>query len=550
MPLFSFSGEQAIRTRKENPVAEWGDRGSANRIEPIALPAFEVPFKIEPGESIFTIGSCFARNVEGELMRRGFHVPVRDLFRSDDFRDLDIGIINNYGTPSIYNEFAWAFGEQPFDPDDHIVEVSKGKFIDLHLSSTMRPSNREVVLRRREAVMDATRSAKDCRVVIMTLGLTEVWFDTKTGYYLNLAPLPSLIKTQPDRFQLHVLSYEETFDYLNRAILLLQKHGRPDVRVVLTVSPVPLTITHRPDDVMVANTYSKAALRVAAESVVAKHPFVAYYPSYESITISDRLRAFRDDMRHATNELIAINIGRMVNAYCGSEYDSERIAAEIEAGGANAAIAQATLAAGASYAAEFFADHGRWSEESLEFALIHARHLIAAAAYPEAIPVLRRLMVDHPARLESAVLLAEALLREGQKEEATAVLQEIQAATPRRSHHFWMAIMNVAMELKNSDVVLAVLGRYASANLHMPGVYFRAARYFRDNRENARALLLYRESWDLEPAAPTGLEFAEMLILARRIGEAAAILREIKPADARQQATLHRLSQLASVHAA
>jgi thioredoxin-like negative regulator of GroEL len=549
MPLFAIPSDQAIQTRKNNPVADWGDRGSANRVEPIALPEFEAPFKIEPGESIFTIGSCFARNVEVELMRRGFHVPVRDLFKREEFQDLDINIINNYGTPSIYNEIAWAFGEQPFNPEDHIVEVSPGKFVDLHQPPTMRPGTREAVVKKREAIIDATRSAKDCRVVIMTLGLTEVWFDTKTGYYLNLIPRPSLAKAEPNRFQLHVLSYEETFDYLNRAILLLKKHGRPDLRVVLTVSPVPLEMTHRQIDVLLANTYSKAALRVAAESVIAAHPFVAYYPSYESITISDRRRAFRDDMRHATNELVAINVGRMVAAYCGGSYDRERIASEIEAGGADAAVAQATLAAASSFAAEFFADHGRWSDESLDFGLIHARHLVGAKAYSEAIPILRRYWAERPDNLEPPALLAEALLKDGQKDEAAALLQELQAAAPRRSHNFWDALMNVAMELQDTELLLTILARYAMTSPpHAPGAFFRAARYFRENKDEVRAIRLFRESWEQRQLAQAGLELAELLILTREQEEASAVLRQIKPENPRQQTTLDRLNHLASLH--
>src|SRR5262249_37782954 len=193
---------------------------------------FNASFKIQPGEAIFTIGSCFARNVETELGRRGFQVPVRDLFKRPEFRELDVGIINNYGTPSIYNEIAWAFGEQDFDPDQHIVELSNGKYVDLHLSPTMRPESREVVMRRREGAFSATRTAKDCRVVIMTLGLAEVWFDTKTGFYLNVMPRPTLMAREPDRYQLHVLTYEETFHYLNEAIQALRRNGHPELQVL------------------------------------------------------------------------------------------------------------------------------------------------------------------------------------------------------------------------------------------------------------------------------------------------------------------------------
>ena len=44
----------------------------------------------------------------------------------------------------------------------------------------------------------------------------------------------------------------------------------PAARVILTVSPVPLIATYADRHVLVSNTYSKAALRAAAEEIVAK----------------------------------------------------------------------------------------------------------------------------------------------------------------------------------------------------------------------------------------------------------------------------------------
>src|SRR5215510_6563682 len=102
MPLFVLSGADAVASRKTNPVATWGDRNAPNRVEPIATPAFKVPFRLEPGERIFTVGSCFARNVETELMKRGFQIPMRELFKRPEFAKLELTIINNFGTPSIY----------------------------------------------------------------------------------------------------------------------------------------------------------------------------------------------------------------------------------------------------------------------------------------------------------------------------------------------------------------------------------------------------------------------------------------------------------------
>src|SRR5437762_4853885 len=370
MPLVVLSDEDAVANRKANPVAGWGGRGESNRVEPVAQPRFDVPFKLTPGEKIFTIGSCFARNVEGELVRRGFVIPMRDIFRRPEFANVELGVINNYGTPSIYNEIAWAFGEVPFHPEQHILEVRNGKFADLHLSPGLRPDSWEKALARRKAIAEAYRAAAECSVVIVTLGLAELWFDTQTGCYINVAPRPSFIGRFPGRFQLHVLNYAEAYDYLERAILILKKHA-PQMRCLLTVSPVPLMSTHRNMDVMVANTYSKSLLRTAAEAIVTKHDFAAYYPSYESIVLSERQAAWMDDLVHPREDIVAFNVARMVEAFVDAGED-EAI------GDAHSAVekARAAQARGPEFADAFFARAGEWSGTHLPFALEHARHLL------------------------------------------------------------------------------------------------------------------------------------------------------------------------------
>ncbi len=338
------------------------------------------------GEPIFTVGSCFARNVEAELASRGFDIPARALFRRPEFSKLDPGIINNYGTPSIYNEFAWAFGERQFDFEDHIVEVMPGKFADQHVSPSLRPESREVILARREAITESYRSAAKCRTVIMTLGLSEVWFDTRSGYYVNVSPRPSVLRAQPERYELHVLSFEEAYRFLEDALLLLKKHGPEDMRVLLTVSPVPLQITQRPIDVMVANTYSKSGAARRRGDGGGKFPFVSYFPSYESVMLSDRKIAWLDDLIHVSESIVRNNVRRMVDAFVGGSGEEEAIAE----GDEPAAImrAQSARTSGGDQAAIFFADHAEWSAKSLTFAVEHARFLLDRKEADAALAVL------------------------------------------------------------------------------------------------------------------------------------------------------------------
>ena len=74
-------------------------------------------------------------------------MPVREIFKHPAFSNLATNVLNNYGTPSIYSELAWALDpDHPFVTDENIVEVQIGRFVDLHLPSTIRPETREVVV--------------------------------------------------------------------------------------------------------------------------------------------------------------------------------------------------------------------------------------------------------------------------------------------------------------------------------------------------------------------------------------------------------------------
>lgn len=318
MPLVKINSATAVQTLKANASAMWPKRGKHNRLSPIAKPRLQPQFQLEAGDTIFTIGSCFARNVERELLARGFRLPAMEAIQNDpDFSVFGTGVLNNYGTPSIWNEINWAL-ERDYKTEECFFS-SNDKYFDMHLPSGLRPTDLATCQKRRQVITEAYRQIPKCRVVIITLGLSEVWMDTKTGVYLNAPPRRGMMRSEPDRFELHILSFEEVAGFIRDAIKLIQKYGRPDVRILLTVSPVPLTATYRDMDVMQANTYSKAVLRVAAEHMLSEFECVDYYPSYESIMLSERSAAWLDDEVHVQPEIVSVNIGRMVAAYTDSK---------------------------------------------------------------------------------------------------------------------------------------------------------------------------------------------------------------------------------------
>ncbi len=549
MPLIRLSARQAVENRKGNPYGDWGDRASANRVEPVARPAFHVPFKLQPGARIFTVGSCFARNVEEELERRGFDLPMRNVI----LQNAPTAILNNYGTPSIYNEFAWAFGERPYVAEDHLVEVGPGKFADLHLSPALRPEPLEKVRARREAITRAYRQAADCSVVIMTLGLVETWYDTRSGYYLNVSPRPMHLRSEPDRFEMHVLSFEESYDYLHRTVQLLQKHCRPDLQMLLTVSPVPLGATHRDEDVIVANGYSKSVLRAVAETLVARYDFVTYYPSYESVTLSDRQRAWRDDMIHVTHEMVALNVGRMVDAFIEAGDGTDDVREQVNAGGAAVAVekAKALRAGSREQAAAFFAEFQPRFIDSPDFVLEHVDFLASAGSWAEALALLDRAPAGMP-DLRTALARARILVRLGRPREAVDLLNGFAArvdgpaAKKLSSGTFWYALLDAAQATGDEDIVIGVLSRLLAAlPPHAGRAHTSVGRWFQSRGDMKRAVSFFESAIGAGGSGNQAyLYLAEVLAALGRRAEAREVLAKLSPKGVGAEFRAGRLAEM------
>jgi hypothetical protein len=250
----------------------------------------------------FCIGSCFARVIEHELLYRGLTVSSLSL-RAEiaEVPNATNGFVSKFTTASILNELRWSLGGEPF-PDEALIADGDG-YRDLQLANQPAPVTLERARERRRDVLGYFARLREASVVIITLGLVEVWYDRLTGLYLNGAPTYDMVHRFPGRFSVHVSDYSENRERLAGVFELLARAGRPDVRIVVTVSPVPLHRTFAAADVLAANAYSKATLRAVAGDVVGSRANVEYFPAYELVTVSDRSFAYVDDQLHVSFEM-------------------------------------------------------------------------------------------------------------------------------------------------------------------------------------------------------------------------------------------------------
>ncbi len=311
MPLEVFSGKQALDNFRANSRSGWPKRDrDANRLRPVALPWYTPSFAIEPDDSIFTIGSCFARNIEDHLADLGFDVPTRPVSY-----DLPEDYTDKYATPSILNEFRWALDADATPPTGHgFYQIGDDAWHDPYANPSA-TAQLEVITERRRILTETTKRIGACRIIILTLGLVEVWRDEQSGEYINRLPPMNFVKRNAERFSLHILDHQDIIESLADIHGLLSRFGHPDFRILATVSPVPMVTTFTDRDVLVANMYSKSVLRAATEQFTHDFDNVDYFPSFESVMLSPRDVAWERDNRHVTPEVIGVNVSRMIQAY-------------------------------------------------------------------------------------------------------------------------------------------------------------------------------------------------------------------------------------------
>ena len=304
---------EAIENYRENVAGVWY-ADSADPDDPAGKYAFQrlrhtwftpkvdPKFTLRRDDKFYAIGSCFARGIESSLT--GHKIIVESA--APEFAELQpankelsgLGFTNKYNTYSILNELRWALDPDAVFPQESIVQVTKTTWYDPHTNPSLALADLAETLERRAMMQAVTKRIKHCRAVIVTLGLAEVWRDVKADVFINRTPIPSLFKTQPGRYEFHLTSFAENWANLEAIYALLTQYGHPDVRIVVTVSPVPLMNTFSTMDIVVANTWAKSLLRAVAQEWAAAHPNVDYFPSYEIVQSSDRAAVWERDLRH------------------------------------------------------------------------------------------------------------------------------------------------------------------------------------------------------------------------------------------------------------
>lgn len=274
------------------PNAYW--RPAVAEAGPHGLTALWSPkFRIRPRDRIVTAGSCFAQHIGRALSGRGYQwydaEPAPTYLTPDDANRFNYGIFSfrtgNIYTPKMLLQWlhlAFDAGEVP----DEIWQ-QEGRFYD-PLRPVIEPegfASEDELRDARETTLAALRDAVTrAQVFVFTLGLTECWENRETGLQYAMCPGTTAGATfDPDRHEFRNGGFRTLYKELQQALRLMRAKN-PDIKVLLTVSPVPLTATASGEHVLTATSYSKSVLRAVAGQMQAELKFVDYFPSYEIIT--------------------------------------------------------------------------------------------------------------------------------------------------------------------------------------------------------------------------------------------------------------------------
>jgi GSCFA family len=253
---------------------------------------------IHKESKVIAFGSCFAEYFIRFLAAHGYNswtAPLERHAPSEENLLLSLGqTFENVFV--VAQQFRWAFGE--FTPQDGMW-ITKDKVCF------------EATEERRLKV-HSTLSQAD--VVVITLGLSEVWFDQVENEPL-WRTMPERLY-DPGRHTFKLATVAETEQSLLELDRLIQQYC-PGLKVVFTVSPIPLLATFRNQSPITANQVSKSILRVSLDSFLTRTSVrescrYFYFPSYE-LVFSLFGNPFEADNRHVRSDVAAkiMNIFRM-----------------------------------------------------------------------------------------------------------------------------------------------------------------------------------------------------------------------------------------------
>jgi tetratricopeptide (TPR) repeat protein len=197
----------------------------------------------------FTMGSCFARNLAESFSARGYvsrHMEISEHINT-------------------------TFANKVFVDWLSDVEID-GPIGDRFAELLPAHSGKE----------DALQAIKNSDVFILTLGVAAAFFDRATGDFVLPRSSGLNSRALAEKYLFRTTSVKENVENVLYLIESIRKIS-PDVRFVVTVSPVPSLASFEYESAVQADCLSKSTMRLVAHEVVNNSNIsnILYWPSFE-----------------------------------------------------------------------------------------------------------------------------------------------------------------------------------------------------------------------------------------------------------------------------
>lgn len=262
---------------------------SSDTIQDIYSPKWPID-----GLRIATAGSCFAQEIARAMRARKYNV----LDVEPKPPGIPEKVANQYGY-SLYSArhgniytarhllqlTKEALGVLEISPKLYVLKKG-GRYYDAFrpkVEPNGLPSAGEVIEQRNDHLRRFRSLLSECDLFIFTLGLTEAWFHKDTQIVYQIAPALTSGAYDPNENEFRNLCFSEIMSDMLE-FRDLAKSINPDMRFLLTVSPVPLTATALPQHVLVSTMRSKSVLRAVAGELSEAYDDIDYFPSFELLS--------------------------------------------------------------------------------------------------------------------------------------------------------------------------------------------------------------------------------------------------------------------------
>jgi len=256
----------------------------------IAVNLTSEPKFLNKSSRFFTMGSCFARNLSMSLFRSGYvshHMEISEY-------------INTTFANRMFVD--WLSGADiPDDIRDRLLELLP---LSWHRDKTL-----------------GVIGSSD--VFILTLGVAAAFFDRVTGEFV--LPRPSALNSRAlaEKYRFRTATVQENVDNVLHLIAFVRSIN-PRIRIVVTVSPVPLLASFEFESAVQADCLSKCTMRLVAHEVVNNSGIadILYWPSFEvfrwaASNASDYYAADDGAAWHVSEDKVAGTVRAFVEMFSG-----------------------------------------------------------------------------------------------------------------------------------------------------------------------------------------------------------------------------------------